>query len=114
MPMIAEGNSEHLESNLKIEKLIENKNFTLSINEKLKNKLPIGKFYARSIEYFNNVKELKNNSSGIPQLIISNEKYSDLQAVCERIPSALVVYVSNDKKNFSLKHGKSPNTMIIS
>lgn len=56
MPMIDEGNSEYLDSNLKIEKMIENKNFSLSINEKLKNKLPIGKFYARNIEYFNDVK----------------------------------------------------------
>jgi len=42
------------------------------INEKLKNKLPIGKFYARNIDYFNNVDELKKNNSSLPQLIISN------------------------------------------
>ncbi len=81
------------------------------INEKLKNKLPIGKFYARNIDYFNNVDELKKNNSSLPQLIISNEKLNDLQNVCDKMPSALVVYVSNDKKIKSLK---SPNTLVIS
>lgn len=80
------------------------------INEKLKNKLPIGKFYARNIQYFNNIDELKKNNSSLPQLIISNEKLNDLQSVCDKMPSALVVYVSNDKKAKSLK---SPNTLII-
>lgn len=81
------------------------------INEKLKNKLPIGKFYARNIDYFNNVDELKKNNSSLPQLIISNEKLNDLQNVCDKMPLALVVYVSNDKKIKSLK---SPNTLVIS
>jgi hypothetical protein len=68
---------------MRIEKLIENKNFTLSINEKLKNKLPIGKFYARNIDYFDDVNDLKRiNTGGLPQLIITNEKFNDLQAIC--------------------------------
>ncbi len=83
----------------------------MQINEKLKNKLPIGKFYAKNIGYFNDVSELKKNNTGLPQLIISNEKLKDLQTICDKLPSALVVYVSNDKRHKNLK---SPNTLIIS
>lgn len=53
-------NSSNKPSPIGIEEVIENKNFVLSVNEKLKNIFPIGNFYASKVKYFKNFKNLGN------------------------------------------------------
>lgn len=65
-------NSSNKPSTIDIEEVIENKNFVLSVNEKLKNIFPIGNFYASKVKYFRDIKTLGRLETGKSQIIISN------------------------------------------
>lgn len=65
-------NSSNKPSSIGIEEVIQNKNFVLSVNEKLRNIFPIGNFYASKVKYFRNLKNLGKLEPGKSQIIISN------------------------------------------
>ena len=95
-------------SNLNIEDVIESKNFTLCVNEKLKDTFPVGNFYASKVTYFKDLDQLEPTESGQSQLIISNEKYGDIQKLMTENPDMFVIYVSND-----MPSTQKGNTLII-
>ena len=72
-------NSSNKPSNIDIEQVIENKNFILSVNEKLKNIFPVGNFYASKVKYFKNLKTISKLDPGKAQIIISNENLPQIQ-----------------------------------
>lgn len=93
---------------LDIEDVIESKNFILNVNEKLRDTFPVGNFYASKVIYFKDLEQMGKADPGQSQLIISNEKYGDIQRLITENPDVFVIYVSNDMP--SVQKG---NTLII-
>lgn len=94
--------------NLDIEDVIESKNFVLNVNEKLRDTFPVGNFYASKVTYFKDLDQLEHSEPGQSQLIISNEKYGDIQKIVHDNMDIFVVYVSNE-----MPSGQKNNTLII-
>lgn len=101
-------NSSNKPSNIDIEEVIENKNFVLSVNEKLKNIFPVGNFYASKVKYFKNLKTLSKLDPGKAQIIISNENLPEIQELTEKNSDTFVIYVNND-----MPTGQNGNILII-
>lgn len=101
-------NSSNKPSSIGIEEVIENKNFVLSVNEKLRNIFPIGNFYASKVKYFKTLKNLGKLEPGKSQIIISNENLHEIQEITEKNPDTFVIYVNNE-----MPTGQSGNTLII-
>lgn len=87
--------------------MIENKNFVINLNQKLRDSFPVGNLYANKVNYFKNLETI-DKSSRLNQLVITNENLNEVKSLLQNNPNMFLVYVSND-----IPAGKEGNSMVI-
>lgn len=92
----------NVDSNIKPEKKIDsilsNKNYVLTIDDRLKTLFPVGKFFANKATFFTNPNNIPQTEHGVAQLIIAAQMTPQIVALSQD-PDKLVVLVSKNPGN---------------
>jgi hypothetical protein len=82
----------------KLESILANKNYVLSIDDKLKGLFPVGKFFANKATFFTNPNEIPVVENGASQVIVSTQV------------SPQMVHLSEDPEKYVIVVGKVPQS----